>query len=42
MRLVVADDALLFREGLVRLLVDLGFDVVGQAADAKEPGPTRR
>ena len=30
MRVVVADDSLLFREGLVRVLGDLGFDVVGQ------------
>lgn len=28
MRLIVADDSLLFREGLVRLLSELGFDVV--------------
>jgi DNA-binding NarL/FixJ family response regulator len=34
MRLVVADDSLLLRRGLVRLLEDDGFDVVGQAADA--------
>jgi DNA-binding NarL/FixJ family response regulator len=34
MRLVLGDDSLLFREGLARLLVDAGFDVVGQAADA--------
>jgi serine/threonine-protein kinase len=33
---VVADDAVLFREGLTRLLEDAGFDVVGQAADAGE------
>jgi serine/threonine-protein kinase len=32
----VADDAVLFREGLARLLVDAGFDLVGQAADADE------
>jgi serine/threonine-protein kinase len=30
---VVADDSVLFREGLARLLVEAGFDVVGQAAD---------
>ena len=35
-RVVVADDAVLFREGLARLLTDAGFDVVGQAADADE------
>jgi DNA-binding NarL/FixJ family response regulator len=33
-RVVVADDALLFREGLVRVLGDAGFEVVGQASDA--------
>ena len=36
MRVAVADDAVLFREGLARLLGDGGFDVVGQAADADE------
>ncbi len=36
MRVAVADDAVLFREGLARLLVDGGFDVVGQAANADE------
>ena len=36
MRLVVAEDSLLLREGLVRLLKEAGFDVVGQAADADE------
>ena len=34
MRVIVADDSLLFREGLVRVLPDLGFDVVGQADNA--------
>ena len=32
-RAVVADDAVLFREGLARLLVEAGIDVVGQASD---------
>ncbi len=32
--MVVAEDQALLREGLVRLLEDLGFAVVGQAADA--------
>ncbi len=36
MRLVVAEDSLLLREGLVRLLEEAGFEVVGQAADADE------
>src|SRR3712207_7051960 len=34
MRLVVADDTMLTREGIVRLLRDAGHDVVGQAEDA--------
>jgi DNA-binding NarL/FixJ family response regulator len=33
-RIVVADDALLTREGIVHLLVDAGVDVVDQAEDA--------
>ena len=36
MRLVVADDSMLLREGLVRLLADAGFDVVGKAENAVE------
>jgi DNA-binding NarL/FixJ family response regulator len=35
-RVAIADDAVLFREGLARLLQDAGFDVVGQAGDAQE------
>ena len=33
MRVVVADDSLLVREGMVRVLEDGGFQVVGQAGD---------
>jgi DNA-binding NarL/FixJ family response regulator len=33
MRVVVADDSLLVREGIVRVLEDAGFQVVGQAGD---------
>lgn len=33
MRVIVADDALLFREGAARILRDAGFDVTGQAGD---------
>jgi DNA-binding NarL/FixJ family response regulator len=33
---VIADDSLLLREGVSRLLVEAGFEVVGQAADADE------
>lgn len=36
MRVVVADDSVLFREGLARVLVEGGFEVVGQAGDADE------
>jgi DNA-binding NarL/FixJ family response regulator len=36
LRLVLADDSLLLREGLVRLLGDAGFDVVAQAGSAEE------
>ena len=33
-RVAIAEDSVLLREGLVRLLADAGFDVVGAAADA--------
>jgi len=33
-RIVIGEDSALFREGLARLLVDAGHDVVGKAADA--------
>jgi DNA-binding NarL/FixJ family response regulator len=33
---VVADDSVLFREGIVRLLEDAGYEVVGQAGDAED------
>ena len=36
MRVAVADDAVLFREGLARLLETSGFDVVGRAGDARQ------
>jgi DNA-binding NarL/FixJ family response regulator len=35
-RVIVAEDSLLLREGIVRLLEDAGFDVVGQAGDAED------
>jgi DNA-binding NarL/FixJ family response regulator len=35
-RVAVADDAVLFREGLARVLVDAGFELAGQAANADE------
>jgi DNA-binding NarL/FixJ family response regulator len=34
MRVVIADDSALLREGLARLLVEAGIDVVGRASDA--------
>ena len=36
MRVVIADDSVLLREGVCRLLVEGGFDVVGQAGDADD------
>ena len=36
MRLVVADDSMLIREGLARLLADAGFDAVGKAENPAE------
>ena len=36
MRVVIADDELLLREGLARLLAEAGFDVVGKAATGEE------
>src|SRR5918996_2408591 len=35
-RVVIADDSVLLREGLVRLLDDSGFEVVAQAGDAED------
>jgi class 3 adenylate cyclase/CheY-like chemotaxis protein len=34
LRVVLADDSMLLREGIARLLVEAGFDVVGQSEDA--------
>ena len=36
MRAVIAEDELLFRAGLARLLTEGGFNVAGQAADAED------
>lgn len=36
MRVVIADDSVLLREGVARLLAEAGIEVVGQAADAEE------
>jgi DNA-binding NarL/FixJ family response regulator len=38
-RVVVADDSVLFREGIARVLAENGFAVVGQAGDAGELHP---
>jgi DNA-binding NarL/FixJ family response regulator len=35
-RVVIADDAVLLREGAARLLEDAGFEVVGQSGDAED------
>jgi DNA-binding NarL/FixJ family response regulator len=35
-RVVVAEDSVLLREGIVRLLDERGFEVVGQAGDAED------
>jgi len=36
LRVVVADDSVLLREGVVRLLEEAGLEVVGQAGDAED------
>ena len=36
MRVIVADDSVLLREGVTRLLEKAGFEVVGHAADREE------
>jgi DNA-binding NarL/FixJ family response regulator len=36
MRIVIADDTVLMREGLARLLSDAGFEIAGKAGDADE------
>jgi DNA-binding NarL/FixJ family response regulator len=35
-RVVIADDSVLLREGMVRLLEEAGFEIAGQAGDADE------
>jgi DNA-binding NarL/FixJ family response regulator len=35
-RVVIADDSVLLREGIARLLEESGFDVAGQAGDAED------
>ena len=36
MRVVLAEDSVLLREGLARLLAETGFEVVGQCATAED------
>jgi DNA-binding NarL/FixJ family response regulator len=36
MRVLIADDSVLLREGLARLMDEVGFDIAGQAGDADE------
>ncbi|MEA2588883.1 MAG: hypothetical protein QOH66_1810 [Actinomycetota bacterium] len=35
MRLILADDSVLFREGLARVLAEVGFEIVAQAGDGQ-------
>jgi DNA-binding NarL/FixJ family response regulator len=35
-RVILADDAMLFREGTARILTEAGFEIAGQAANADE------
>jgi DNA-binding NarL/FixJ family response regulator len=35
-RVVIADDSVLLREGAVRILEEAGIEVVGQAGDADD------
>ena len=41
MRVVVAEDSVLLREGVARLLQEAGHEVVGQAGDAGPRGGGR-
>jgi DNA-binding NarL/FixJ family response regulator len=36
MRVAIAEDSVLLREGVARLLRDAGFDVVAQCGDAED------
>ena len=36
MRVVIAEDSVLLREGIARLLAEAGFEVVGQAGDGDD------
>jgi DNA-binding NarL/FixJ family response regulator len=36
MRVILADDSMLLREGLARLLAEAGFEVIGRASDGDE------
>ena len=36
MRVIVADDAVLFREGMARILTEVGFEVIGKARNGVE------
>jgi DNA-binding NarL/FixJ family response regulator len=38
-RVVIADDEALLREGLARLLQDAGFEVAGRCGDAEAAAP---
>jgi chemotaxis response regulator CheB len=40
LRVIVVDDSVLLREGLVRLIEEAGHRVVGSAGSCAEPRPT--
>ena len=42
MRVVIADDSVLLREGVARLLEEAGFEVVGAVGKPGRPAPARR
>ena len=42
MRILIAEDSALFREGLARLLVDAGHEIVARVSDADEILPAAR
>src|SRR5438552_8174953 len=41
-RIVLADDSVLLREGIARLLEDAGFEIVGQASSSRRAMPSDR
>ena len=41
-RVVIAEDSVLLREGIARLLEEPGFEIAGQAGDGRRPGAQSR